>query len=39
MDEGPPSGPWQVAQTLSFLLDMAKLETIRLTNPGERVGR
>ena len=25
--------------TLSFLLDMAKLETIRLTNPGERVRR
>ena len=24
---------------LSFLLDMAKLETIRLTDPGERDGR
>jgi len=26
-------------QTLAFLLDMAKLETIRLTDPGERDGR
>jgi hypothetical protein len=25
--------------TLSFLLDMAKLETIRLTDPGERDGQ